>query len=92
MGKLASHLEYCALAASGRRTGGLESVDRDFQKVIQHFVIVGWVVMERDDSFRLYLGRKLESVAIRAVSPSDAVLVFLVGILSIVNQKVGVDR
>jgi hypothetical protein len=79
--------EHCALAASSRWTGGLESSDRIFQQPVQHVVIMRRIVMERNDSLRTYLGRKLESVPVAAVPPSNAACIFLVRVLCVVNQQ-----
>ncbi len=78
--------EHCALAASSCRRARPKPSDRILQQPVQHVVIMRWIVMERNEPFCTYLGRKLESVLVGAVPPSKAACVFLVRILSVVNQ------
>jgi hypothetical protein len=50
-----------------------------------------WVVVEWDDSLGTYLGRKLESVSVGAVPPADAARIFLLCVLSVVNQQISIE-
>jgi hypothetical protein len=47
--------------------------------------------MKRNDSLRTYLSRKLESVPVGAMSPSNTPGIFLVGVLSVMNQQIGIE-
>ena len=47
--------------------------------------------MERNESLRTYLGRKLESMPVGAVPPSNAACIFLIRVLSVVNQQIGIE-
>ena len=46
--------------------------------------------MERNDLLRTDLGRKLEGVSIGAVPPSNVACIFLVCVLGVVNQQIGI--
>jgi hypothetical protein len=49
------------------------------------------VVVDRDDLLRTYVGRKLESVSVRAVPPANAARIFLLCVLSVVDQQIGIE-
>jgi hypothetical protein len=60
------------------------------EQSIWRLVIVGRIVVKRYDSLRTDLRGKFERMAVGAVSPPDAALVFLVGVLRVMNKQIGI--
>jgi hypothetical protein len=48
--------------------------------------------VKRNETLRSHLSCKFESMAIGAVSPSNTALVFVFSILTVMNEKIGIDR
>ena len=75
-----------ALASRGGEKRTFEGGYGMIKQSIKHFVIVRRVVMKRNDPLWPNPSRKFERVPIGAVTPSNAALVLLVCVLSVVNE------
>src|SRR5215216_387363 len=86
------HLKDRALVARGYSTRGLELSLGIFEQDVERLVIMRGIMMERDKFFRTHLSCKLKSMPVGAVSPPYSVLIFLVGILRVMNQQISTGR
>ncbi|SRR5579885_1431532 len=83
------HLENSTLTPTRHSEGGLQLPRRFFEQMIQSCIVMGRVMVERDQLLCAYNSGEFEGMSISAVAPPDTASVLVLRVLSVVDQEIG---